>query len=81
MARKKRPERIQYDIRNAGVSRAIFMGINEEPRFQFILTASNGAEIEFEMDLAMARTMIEQCIATYHVINPPLKTSRSKFGM
>lgn len=79
MRRKK--ERMQFDIRKVGVSRAVYQGINETARMQFFLIASNGIELEFELDSNTARTLIEQCIATYYIINPPLKTTRSQFGL
>ena len=71
---------MQWDITKAGASRALYQGVTETPRMQFFLTASNGQELELEMDIATAHTLIEQLISTYYIIRPELRTNRRTFN-
>lgn len=79
MARRNR-DKLQLEIAKAGVSRAIYIGSKETPRMLFSLVSNTGQEIEFELDVSTAHSLIEQMISTYYIISPPLRTNRGAFG-
>ena len=73
-------EKLAFDIRKVGVSRALYMGKDEFAKMAFTLHDLKGREITFELDVIQARELIEQMANTYHAIIPPLRVNRNHFG-
>jgi len=76
---RKKGNRIQYDIVDAGASRAVFQGAKEFALIRAELHSSNGDIIELEFDVHTGRKLIEQLATTYHSIVPPLRVNRSNY--
>ena len=72
---------VHLDIEKVAASRAIFQGAKEIPRVRISMTTTDSQEIDFELDIDQTRSLIEQVMATYNTILPPLKTSRGGIGL
>lgn len=70
-------KRIEYDIKDCGVSRAIYAGADEFPRLRIEFTTITNDKVEFEMSAQNAHKLIQQLLDTYYAIIPPLSTRRT----
>ena len=73
----KRNRALQFDIKKAGASRAIYMDAETRPRMLLSLTDSSGQLIELEMNVDVAHSLLEQGLATYDLICPRVKRIRN----
>lgn len=79
MPRKIPP--VRYHIAEVSASRAIYQGATDIPTVEITFTTDEGQQIAFDLNHLLAASLIEQAMASYNAIFPPLKTSRGGFGL
>jgi len=78
--------RKRYDTRHivnrAIASRALFSEARGSiPHIAFQIEMTNGETVEFELEIAEAKKLIEQMVSAYNAVYPVLKTSRGGIGL
>lgn len=79
---RKKPTPTRKRVKEATAVRAIFVaGEDEMPKVQFTFYNTDGTVNEYMMNIRQAGQFIEQAMAAYNTLVPPLKTSRGGFGL
>lgn len=80
--KKPKYERIRYEVEDVKAARAIFQANGHEvPRIDLTFLTEDGKQIDFDLDHQQLARLIEQTMAVYNTIFPPLKTSRGGRGL
>lgn len=69
-------------VKAATSARAIFQaGGDSMPKVVFSFLTDSEEQFDFELTIHQTASLIEQSMAAYNAIIPPLKTSRGGFGL
>ena len=81
--KRKRYDNARFSKVNATATRALVGSVHGDlPRIEVTMTMDDSQErITFELTVNEAGKLIEQMMAAYNAIMPPLKTSRGGFGL